>query len=212
MYPHRIRLRGPWESTQADGLKQRVDLPGGWRKFVESHASGVLSLQRRFGLPRTLDQDEVVFLNFRFAGAACLRLNGTLMEPDYSFDSTVRWKVTQFLQQRNLIELTVSPPLAIEPPEVALEICGPIYLQDVVATANGWTGRVVGENRPHLEVHLLAQGRVVSRIPVQTNDSFNVMRPNELPEGSYNRNAPGWTIELIELANRWFALDFPLSP
>ncbi len=208
MYPHRIRLRGPWEAFNADGATQRVDLPAGWSEFIAASLSASWLLRRRFGLPRIIDQDEDVSLICEFDGKSSIRLNGVVIEPMHVSSHYSEWKVTQGLQPRNMVELSVtSNSGSVAPPEVALEIRGPVFLRDVVPNPTGWTGQVVGEQRRHLEVHLLAQGRAVVRVPVQANQSFAVLRPDELPEGSYNQQAPAWTIELIEMANRWYSID-----
>ncbi len=123
----------------------------------------------------------------------------------------VEYEVTRLLQPRNELEM-YWPSKSTVAPEVALEIRGPVFLRDVVNTTVGWAGQVVGENRRNMEVHLLAQGRAVARVPVQANQSFAIMRPSELPEGSYNPQAPPWTIELIEMANRWYSLDVEVPP
>jgi hypothetical protein len=210
MYPHRIRLRGPWEILNPDGSKTRVDVPGGWSGLINVNSSISLVLQRGFGLPRTLDQDEDVYLVCDGGGQASLRLNDSTVSPEHVSGGVIEWKVTPLLRPRNVAELTVTPQP--NSPQVTLEIRGPVFLRSLTEAPDGWTGRVIGENRPHMEVHLLAQGRVVERVSARANQPFALVRPLELPEGSYNPQAPLWTIELIELANRWWSVDVPTLP
>jgi hypothetical protein len=213
MYPHRIRLRGPWEATNADGSTQRVDLPGGWHQFISGGDTIPKLVRRRFGLPRTLDPDEHVFLMCRFDGRLSCELNEQPINLDHASGDDAEWNVTRLLQARNVVAMSFWPGhRELDPPEVSLEIRGPVYLQDVSATPNGWVGQVIGEDRPHLELHLLARGRAIFRIAVKTNERFVIPFPVELPDGSYSPLAPLWQLELIELANRWYSVELPAPP
>src|SRR5919204_207462 len=81
MYPHRIRLRGPWECEPLARLVRRADgrvemvpealPPGGrmtppcrWREGGWPDFAGRARFVRRFGLPRRLDPHERVWLTF----------------------------------------------------------------------------------------------------------------------------------------------------
>src|SRR5262249_51543348 len=89
MYPHRIRLAGPWElnahssepgalATSASdpsltlrALKHRVTIPCHFPDFI-----GTLRLTRRFGYPGRIDDYERVWLTFAaVAGRAAVCLN-----------------------------------------------------------------------------------------------------------------------------------------
>src|SRR5215471_7129144 len=97
MYPHRIRLRGPWECEplaravqHADGHVEMVEqglpppcrmiMPCRWTEGGLADFAGRLRFRRRFGLPRQLDAHELVWLTFAGVdGAAFVTLNGLLL-------------------------------------------------------------------------------------------------------------------------------------
>src|SRR6266581_1383182 len=88
MYPHRIRLRGPWEYealAPAAGDQPlplpapgRMTMPCAWGDGPLAGFAGRVRFRRRFGYPGRLDAHERVWLTF--AGAsdrAAVSLNGT---------------------------------------------------------------------------------------------------------------------------------------
>jgi hypothetical protein len=72
MYPHRIRLVGPWEAEplawfDADAndvppSARRVVVPVMWEQFGFANGAGVVLFRRKFGLPRKLDEWERVWV------------------------------------------------------------------------------------------------------------------------------------------------------
>src|SRR6516165_12149416 len=97
MYPHRIRLRGPWEyeplahKVQRAGgrievLEQqlppagKMTLPCRWSEGGLPGFAGRVRFCRRFGLPRRLDAHERVWLTFAGVEASAdVWLNGQLL-------------------------------------------------------------------------------------------------------------------------------------
>src|SRR5690242_8991569 len=95
MYPHRIRLRGPWDCEplaravkQADGRTEmvpeglpppcRIIMPCRWSEGGLAGFTGRVRFRRRFGRPRHLDTHEAVWLTFAGVDATTLVvLNGT---------------------------------------------------------------------------------------------------------------------------------------
>src|SRR5262245_58836427 len=89
MYPHRIRLRGPWEceplaragpGDAAGPLPApfRMTMPCAWAEGGLTGFAGRVRFRRRFGYPGTIDAYERVWLTF--AGVrdfADVALNGT---------------------------------------------------------------------------------------------------------------------------------------
>src|SRR5262245_97069 len=72
MYPHRIRLRGPWECQPLapDGPPpRRVTLPCRWADGGLGDFRGPVRFRRRFGYPGRLDAHERVWLTFVPTGA-----------------------------------------------------------------------------------------------------------------------------------------------
>ncbi len=84
MYPHRIRLRGPWDCeplARTDGGPVpppfRVVMPCRWTDTSLGPFSGTVRCRRRFGLPRQIDAHERVWLTFGgVADRATVQLNG----------------------------------------------------------------------------------------------------------------------------------------
>src|SRR5258708_4468639 len=107
MYPHRIRLRGPWECEPLACTDPAAPLPAPRRMTMPCHWAdgglpgfrGRVRFRRRFGYPGRIDSFERVWLTFDdIDGTAAISLNGealgTLVIPG-EFDVTAR------LQPRN---------------------------------------------------------------------------------------------------------------
>src|SRR5262249_55193794 len=78
MYPHRIRLRGPWQATPVSSagetmtIRMPCRLDEVWPEF-----GGTARLIRPFGIPRQLDDFERIWLTFAgMTGQADVLLNG----------------------------------------------------------------------------------------------------------------------------------------
>ncbi|MBX7102893.1 MAG: hypothetical protein K1X57_02350 [Gemmataceae bacterium] len=183
----------------------RVNLPDGWQGEYPKWAGSRMRGIRRFGLPRVLDADESVWLVFRGWGKFRASLNGLALVGGLS-----EFDVTRCLTPRN--DLTIDFEPLSTAPETFLEVRGPEFLSEVrfQESPAGWAGRVVGERREDLQIHLTARGRCVSRLEVRASpagESFFVPMPDSLPEGWYNPTFPEWRLELIENANRWWSED-----
>jgi hypothetical protein len=179
MYPHRIRLRGPWlcEPLQRRGDNSEQPLPPSFRLTMPCRWSegglpgftGRVRLRRDFGYPGRLDAYERVWLTFAgVGGAAEACLND---RPLGRIVTASEFEVTRWLRQRN--ELVVDVDGAAEEGglwgEVALEVRCTAFLCDLrrsaILTAEGveWrvAGRVVGEAERPLEVYVLLDRSVV---------------------------------------------------
>ncbi len=88
MAAHTIRLREPWERRRDD--------------------SGVLRLQRKFGLPTGLDASTRVNLAIGgLNGLTEVRVNGAVLGLPATLDDVLRWDITSLLEARNEICLVV---------------------------------------------------------------------------------------------------------
>jgi hypothetical protein len=177
MYPHRIRLVGPWEfdtlsvdgwgrdgSTPAAG---RVSVPVRWADMGLADFSGAVRFRRKFGRPRRLDDWERVWLTCDgVTGRSSWRLNGADLQPPAPADGRVEVDVTPLLQDRNELAVTVEgrgPDSGLSG-EVALEVRCRAFLRHVRAAAEPLAGggavRVEGDvvsecPADPLEVYLL---------------------------------------------------------
>src|SRR5438045_7321055 len=133
MYPHRIRLRGPWTCEplfrfNPDGQRSTADLPSAFRMTMPGRLPdfrGGVRFIRPFGYPVRIDDFERVWLTFAgVEGAATVTLND---QPLGTFDTATgpaEFEITSLLRPRNLLSVAVESP---EPNgglwgEVALEI------------------------------------------------------------------------------------------
>lgn len=196
MYPHRIRLRGPWEYQPLRSAGESASLPAGGRMTMPCRwadgglagFAGQVRFRRHFGFPGRIDPHERVWLTFAgSAGAAVVQLNGESlgMHPG---DAPFEFDVTGKLKPRN--DLIVD----IEGPEdgglcgeVALEVRCPAFLRGVRVWSTCQDeqarlhvrGEVVGASDGPLELYVLLDGKtLIYRNPViatPEGQAFEVM-------------------------------------
>src|SRR5579875_154371 len=152
MYPHRIRLRGPWE-----------------RELIDT---GRVRFRRRFGYPGRIDAYERVWLTFAgIGGKAEIRLNshllGCIISPTGATPAppACEFEVTPLLRPRNelVVEIEGAAEQSSWEGDVALEVRCTAFLRDLrtFAIQKGekvdWhvSGQVVGTAERPLELYLL---------------------------------------------------------
>jgi hypothetical protein len=182
MYPHRIRLRGPWE-WQAGEASGTIVLPGSL-----AGVAGRVTFRRRFGYPGTIDTHERVWL---LAGSGAATLNGVPLGAGVAFD------VTALLRPRNELGIEVDGPT---PGDVALEVRATAYLADVEMKGGTITGRVVGEAAGPLDLYAIASRHTVAQASVRAT-----------PEGTpfvmtAERGDGGVRVELVNGAVIWYSI------
>lgn len=185
-YPHRIRLRGPWESEPVARLvrkedgglarstddlppPQRMTMPCHWRDAGLEDFAGIVRLRRRFGYPGRIDEYERVWLTFaQISGNATITLNSRQLGQISDGDTPCEFSVTKLLQPRN--ELVVDVESLTDagglPGEVALEIRRTAFLQNMharqIAGENPRirvAGEIVGTSERPLDVYVLVGRR-----------------------------------------------------
>ena len=182
MYPHRIRLRGPWEceplaraSVQTAGPLPppgRMILPCRWGEGGLGDFAGRVRFRRRFGFPGRIDSYERVWLTFAgVEGTAEVGLNGQLLGRREGAEGPFEFEVTSLLSHRN--ELTVEVEAAGGRGglwgEVALEIRCTAFLRDVRAWVEPaeesarlhLAGEVAGTCERPLELYALLDGSTI---------------------------------------------------
>jgi hypothetical protein len=212
MYPHRIRLRGPWERQPA------VD--GGQR------------YRRRFGYPGRIDAHERVWLTFAgIGGRAVVWLNDCLLgchpplypPPRAGGDKggDFEFEVTALLRPRN--ELVVDVEGTVDQGgswgEVALEIRCTAFLRDLrrLAVLRGERvelhvgGQVVGTAERPLELYVVvdrstAAYRVVT--PAVEGQPFEIVVPDLAAEmgrsADGSLSGPLVKVDLVNGASIWY--------
>src|SRR5438067_12491607 len=171
MYPHRIRLRGPWDvesPAQPESAPARVN----WGEHGLTGFAGRVRFRRRFGVPQRIDAHERVWITGAATGAAEVWLNDVCLgrhdRPGTPFEIEVRFP----LRDRNelVIEVESATPDGGLTGEVALEIRCTAYLRGVEAAvrpsgarvALTVAGEVVGECDRPLDLYVLLNDRNVA--------------------------------------------------
>src|SRR5262245_25372509 len=111
IYPHRIRLRGPWECVPlaARGgaplpMSRRVTMPGRWAEHGLAAFQGRVRYTRHFGYPGQIDAEEHIWLTCDgLEGAAAIALNDTKLAQDHV--GPFAFEVTLHMQQRNRLDI-----------------------------------------------------------------------------------------------------------
>lgn len=228
MYPHRIRLRGPWEceplTRHGDRANEplppprRVEVPCRWDEVGLSDFAGRVRFRRRFGYPGRIDAHERVWLTFTtFAGKAEIRLNGHVLGSRNESSGESEFDATGLLQARN--ELVVDVEGTAEEAglwgEVALEVRCTAFLRRLCRHAIlskdrpelRVTGQVVGVAERPLELYIVvdrsvAAYRVVTATP--EGQDFEIVVPDVAMEKGRESGGPAVQVDLVNGATVWY--------
>src|SRR5947209_2495993 len=133
MYPHRIRLRGPWECEIDGAPPRRVTMPCTWADAGLADYRGVARFTRKFGYPGNADRDiEHLWLTCAgVTGCREIRLNGQLLPTPSAKEFAV--DATSIFAERNLLEVVIDGSIVNAGlwGEVAIEIRLDAYLAHV---------------------------------------------------------------------------------
>jgi hypothetical protein len=213
MYPHRIRLRGPWECEPIDGPPpQRVTMPGRWMDAGLAGFRGDARFTRKFGYPGRVDESEHVWLTCDgCTGCGEVHLNGQLLARDS--DCVFAFDVTSILSARNRLEVLIHGDTDETGlwGEVVLEIRKDAYLADVHVTRTESTlhlaGRAVGLAPQALELYTLVDNRTKDYrtiLPKPAGEPFNIDVPDLAPLSQSVR------VELIHISAIWYAVELSI--
>ena len=211
MYPHRIRLRGPWEceplarqARRADGTIEKLDqplppkirmtMPCHWNEGGLGDFTGRVRFVRHFGIPRQIDSHERVWLTF--AGAhelAEVWLNGHFLGQHQGGQESFEFQVTSLLRERNALKVEVESHSSLGGlwGEVALEVRRTAYLRGIHlwATFAGETahlhvaGTVAGTSERPLEVYAILNRSTIAYAPVDAGGGpFHLVSEELAPE------------------------------
>jgi len=232
MYPHRIRLRGPWECeplARAAGDQRplprpcRMTMPRRWKDGGLADFRGRVRFRRRFGYPGRIDSYERVWLTVGQASDRVrIALNGAVLGE--SEGGGWETDVTALLGERN--ELTVEVGGGEDGGlwgEVALEVRCTAFLRNVSCGALpaecGLTqvfagGELVGSAADLLELYLLLDGSTLAYAalagPVAGQTFRLVSEP--LPPERLAHDSPHWVqIDLVRAATVWYRWEQELT-
>lgn len=187
VYPHRIRLRGPWT--------------------CESFDSGV-RCRRRFHFPSQLDLHERLWLTFcELAGAVAVELNTQQIGRWDASAGPFEVEVTPLIRVSNQLVLDIELARASEQPwgEVALEVRASAYLRAVSCSINGTTltveGTVVGHSVWPLDLYVLIAGKTAHHQLIEATASGTSFVTTI---ASVTRQA---RIELVHAATVWYGVE-----
>jgi Glycosyl hydrolases family 2, sugar binding domain len=237
MYPHRIRLRGPWEYQplarrvlQADGSVEfttdnlppasRINMPARWREAGLDDFAGRVRFLRRFGLPRQLDDYERVWLTFAgVTGSAQVSLNGSAVGSQPRDEEPFEFEITSLLEERNrlVVEVESATPDGGLWGEVALEIRCAAFLRAVEIAARARAGEVELQARGEvagkcdlpLELYVLLGRSTVAYARVEAGRPF-LLVSERLSEDRW-RQAAEVRVELVQGASVWHHIDQAIS-
>lgn len=127
MYPHRIRLRGPWQyepltatRIDADGVHPlegtcpapgKLKVPTAWSETPLAGFHGRVRFRRSFHKPRTLDPDECLWLAFGGVDYfAEVFLNGERLGSHAGYFEPFAFEISSLLEMRNELLVDVDLP------------------------------------------------------------------------------------------------------
>lgn len=219
MYPHRIRLVGPWhcEPLAPGAVSARVTMPCRWRDTELAGFVGRICCTRRFGAPRTLDSHERVWLTCAGAeGDVEVWLNGTLLSK-HTASGPFEYEITPLLQPRNELrmEMECTDATGGLTGEVALEIRCTAFLQDsaVAAKIAGASGRlqvlgvIAGTADRPLEVYILLDQATVGYGVFPAGGSFELVS-DELERRAGTHQV---RVDLVNGAVIWHQYEQPFA-
>ena len=221
LYPHRIRLRGPWEcvplEVRGGGIlpaARRVTMPGRFGDHGLASFAGRMRFERRFGYPGTIDDDERVWITCAgFDGTAEVQVNEQALAKDhvgpFAFD------VTSLLRPHNRLGITIDADneRAGLWGEVALEIRRTAYLRDLAAQRldGGGVevmGIVMGTSDQPLELYGMIDGGQAHYQLIEARlegTPFRFEMPPRDPPAQVVR------VDLVNVSTVWYAWEQPIA-
>jgi hypothetical protein len=223
MYPHRIRLRGPWDCEPLARVDTEIllplpsplkmTLPCRWKDGGLAEFRGKVRFRRRFGQPRQIDGHERVWLTFAGVdGRVGALLNGRSLTIPEITSEPFEIDVTALLKERN--ELVVDIDSAYGEGglwgEVALEIRCTAYVHDLQTWIAGEgkerrlhvTGKVVGTCANQLELYVIADRKTVAYAKVADSG-----QPFHLLSDELQFDTKLITVELVNGASVWHSIE-----
>jgi Glycosyl hydrolases family 2, sugar binding domain len=238
-YPHRIRLRGPWECeplqriAAPDAAEEslpgpcRMTMPCSWHEGGLVGFAGRVRFTRRFGYPGNIDASERVWLTFAAVeGNAKVWLNDRLLGAHEGAAGSFEHDVTEVLATRNrlVVEVEALTDRGGLWGEVALQIRRTAFLRAVCAWADPMgmlqvSGEVVGTAERPLDLYVLLDGVNVAYITVEAAPTGKPFQVTAVAPDA-ERLASGYQgperthevrIELVDAATVWYRVEQQVS-
>jgi hypothetical protein len=212
MYPHRIRLRGPWEAEPLDPprLVRKVTMPA---RFGECDFGDCRRVRftRRFGRPRRLDEHERVWLiGEGLTGHAEFVLNGEVLGQHDGTNGAFAFHVTRLIGERNelAIEITAESSEGGIWGDVALEIRCEAFLNNVrMEMINDGrlrvSGAVEGNTDGPLDLYVLADDHTIGYKQTKSVGTFEIVT-DPLTDSPRELRA-----ELVNGSVVWYVAELP---
>jgi hypothetical protein len=206
MYPHRIRLRGPWE-YQTSASRGRLVLPASLADV--GLTAGEVQLRRRFGYPGRIDDVERVWLVVeRPARPMAVSLNGERLG---ECDDTTQWDVTARLAPRNELLVVTEASAGAPWDGVGLEVRRTAYLRGLRVWAEGdrvfASGEVVGSAEGLLDLYVVADRRTAAYLTVSASDEGTRFAAT----GECESVPQLVKVELVQGAVAWYTAEIDLA-
>jgi hypothetical protein len=224
MYPHRIRLAGPWEcevlasrgasapectwGLTPPASPKRVTIPCHWHNFT-----GTARFTRRFGYPGRIDEYERVWLTFAaVSGRAHVSLNTSELG---TITDAAEFEVARMLQERNKLQVDIegSGSDAGLPGEVALEVRRTAFLRNLRVSINDElqvSGGVAGSADGPLEIHVVFDRKNVAYAVVEAGKEFHLTGSTVGLEDSTHPTHVV-RIDLVQGASIWYRAEVQLT-
>ena len=216
IYPHRIRLRGPWECVPIEArggllpMPRRVTMPGRFGDHGLAAFAGRVRYVRKFGYPGRIDDHERIWITCAgMEGSAEIHLNDVVLATDYL--GPFAFDVTAHMKQHNRLDVTIAADAERGGlwGEVALEIRCSAYLRDLSARplpdgAIEVSGLVAGTCDRALELYAIADRahvhyQLIDARPEGTPFRFRI--PPAIPTVQHVR------VDLVNVATVWYAWE-----
>ena len=234
MYPHRIRLRGPWECAPLERHPPsavplpppvRLTPPCRWADAGLVGFAGRARLRRRFGYPGRIDDYERVWLTL--AGVpdhAAVRLNGAAVGT-WSPPGPCEFDVTSQLGSRNELLLDVEgtgDAADVLLGEAALEVRCTAYLGGLRTWADAGevhvAGQVVGVAERPLDLYVLLDRRNAAYAvvrPAAEGTPFHLIAPlpatGKMGQTGQGGRPPVVQVDLVNGATVWYTWEHDLA-
>ncbi len=226
MYPHPIRLRGPWQCEALTGPSLTVP-PGRDADRLgcagPGRVPGRIRFTRRFGYPGQIDSDERVWLTLAdLAGPCAIFLNGSQLAETQAGSPWLELEVTSLLQPRNELRLEMVGPGGEQPwSEVALEVRCLAFLRGVQVEAipvGGSVelevrGEVVGTADRPLELYVILDRYQAGYDRVQPRPEGQpfILRCRDLAAEWFSARPVRVQIDLVRGSTVWYTLTRQLA-